>query len=221
MSKDFRYTMPDGSVVEGFQMTEDMRYQEKKWPEWMNSRYLVTYDHGEHRLNINDVETKIPHFGWVIKKPDGTITAVEYTAMEQADKVVKEEAVVHPEAPVNEEGLLELGAKLTGKSVEELRAEQEAKRPKEGHQTITSAGSVEPNRIEPEEYGIVVDVDGSLVREMRLAYELLKADDVAGAMKEMAKSLGDRANWCNCGPGSCSGNTERWNCRKNSPLVQS
>ena len=56
MSKDFRYTMPDGSVVEGFQMTEDMRYQEKKWPEWMNSRYLVTYDHGEHRLNINDVD---------------------------------------------------------------------------------------------------------------------------------------------------------------------
>ena len=122
MAKDFRYTMEDGSEVEAFQMTPASRYQEKDWPEWMNSRFLVSYNNGEQRLNINDTETTIPKFGWIVRQPGGAITAVDYSVMEKAEKVIEETPIVHEEAKVDEEALLELGSKLTGKSVEELRA---------------------------------------------------------------------------------------------------
>jgi hypothetical protein len=94
MAKDFRY-MLDGEEVQGFQMTDAMRYQEKLWPDWMDSRYLMTVD-GQSWLNVNDVETKIPDLGWIIQKADGTVTAVSYEVMERAEKVVPDV----PDTPV-------------------------------------------------------------------------------------------------------------------------
>jgi ribosomal protein L12E/L44/L45/RPP1/RPP2 len=208
--KDFRYTMPDGNVVEAFQLTPQTRYAAKSWPEWMDSRYLVTYEGGEERLVINNVETKIPKLGWIVKQPDGAITAVDYSMMERADKVVKEDKVVHPEAKVDEEALLKLGAKLTGKSVDELREEQEAQK--------AAAPTVAP--APPAVTGQTRNTDDlGLLNEARGVFDLMRMGKHDEAQDKLKSALTTRAQWCDCPPGGCNGKADVWDCRANSPLV--
>ena len=206
--KDFRYTLPDGTEVEGFQLTEQTRYREKDWPDWMDSRFLITYEGGEQRLIINDAETVIPKFGWIVKYPGNAIKAVDYTVMEEADKVVKEVQVVVPEQAVDEEGLLVLASKISGKSVEELRAAQEA---------AALASPAPPAMAAAEIAGTAPDMN-RLIAELTEAYALL-ANNGDGGLEAFRNILAGRVVWCNCSPGQCSGG-DRLGCRQNSPLVQ-
>jgi hypothetical protein len=211
-TKDFRYTL-EGQTIEGFQMTEQTRYREKDWPDWMDSRFLITYEGGEQRLSINDVETVIPKFGWIVKYPDGSISAVGYEVMELADKMVKEEEIVHPEAAVDEEGLLLLASKLSGKSVEKLRAEQEERKPAPGR----------PAKAPPDSdlvYREKVAYGEELLGELKGAYNVAKSCEPTETLAFLNDALSKRVNWCACSPGSCDGEWDQWGCRKNSPLVQ-
>lgn len=87
--RDFRYIAPDGSEVQGWQLTETTRYQNKEWPEWMDSRWFMTVD-GETWLDIGGTEMRVPDYSWIVKTETGDIQVVGYVAFEQYDKVVKE-----------------------------------------------------------------------------------------------------------------------------------
>lgn len=216
--RDFRYTMPDGSEVEAFQLTPSSRYREKEWPEWMNSRYLVTYDHGEERLVIGNNEQVIPSYGWIVRDAGGTIKAVDYSVMEEADKVVKEVKVVHPEAKVDEEALLELGAKLTGKSVEDLRAEQAAQKPPPDLTVVQGDKGRSDKEHEPVPNGLS-PVGYVPVGELTLVYEAL-LDEPSIGIKLLRGILSKAVTWCDCSPGNCRGDKYSAGCRVNSPLVK-
>jgi len=218
MAKDFRYVL-EGQTVEAFQMTEETRYREKDWPEWMNSRYLLTYEGGEQRLKINEAETVIPKFGWIIKYPDNSITAVGYEVMETAAKVVEDVVVVHPEAPVDEEGLLELASKISGKSVDELRQQQEdsAKSPPPAAKQAAEilGGAIDIDRMTVEHEKAFED----LLNELKAAYSLALTDKPGEIMPFLRDLIGKHVNWCACPPGQCLLEDEAgWGCRQNSPL---
>lgn len=221
---DFRYEMPDGSEVEAFQMTEDMRFQEKLWPEWMHSNYLMTIE-GKSWLNISDVETEIPNFGWIVRNAGGTITAVDYSVMEKASKVVPDAPPERDEpSEVDEDKLVMLAAKLAGQTVPEFLAaqkEKEAKRPKPAPALAVVSDERNPaernDEIPPATHHIE-SLSPSL-HQSRLAYELLKAGDHVAAMDALGTALVERTEWCSCGPGQCDGTAERWACRVNSPLA--
>ena len=122
--QDFRYTMPDGSQVEAFQMTEATRYQEGLWPEWMNSKMLLTTEgtggRKKHYLNINDVETEIPEYGWVVNNA-GKITAVPYEVMELATKVTRIVPKVPDIAKPQSDSALRLAAKITKRTFDDVK----------------------------------------------------------------------------------------------------
>ena len=216
---DFRYTLGD-EEIEAFQMTEDMRFQEKNWPEWMQSSYLMTID-GVSWLNINDVENEIPSYGWIIRRSNGHIHAVEYSVMEKAAKVVPDEEPVRDKPSEVDEGqLVVLAAKLAGMTVPEFeaaQAEKEAKRPKPAPAPVQLTAVPTPSNGSDVEHHI--ESLSPALRQSRLAYELLKAGDHDAAMETLGTALVERTEWCGCGPGQCDGTAERWACRVNSPLA--
>lgn len=61
---DHRYTAPDGSEVEAWQLTETSRYQHKDWPEWLDGRWFLTVD-GDTWLDINGREIPFPDYSWL------------------------------------------------------------------------------------------------------------------------------------------------------------
>jgi hypothetical protein len=213
--------MPDGEVVEAFQMTIDTRYQEKGWPAWMKSSYLMTID-GVEWLNINDVETEVPDLGWIVHHEGGRIEAVDYLVMEKAEKMVIEVVEQPPEQLVkDEDALVALAAKLAGVSVEEFLARQEAKAGKPD--TLAPTRKLKPDNSNIAAYNEMVhdQLDAPTdLRATRLAYELMAAGDLEAAKEALGTALQERTEWCNCGPGQCDGKSERWACRTNSPLAQ-
>lgn len=127
IDRDFRYTLPDGTEVEAFQVTEASRYQEDLQPDWMNSRMWLTAE-GEggkktDYLKIGDSETEIPSYGWLMRMPSGTIQVVDYTVMEGAVKVVKEVPVIPDPIKPQPDDALKLAAKLEGRPFEEVKQE--------------------------------------------------------------------------------------------------
>lgn len=126
MSRDFRYVMADGTEIEAFQMHEGSRYQEGGWPEWMDSKMLMTKVNNEgqstHWLNIADVETEIPPFGWIVKHPSGTIGVLDYETMEAASKVVRDVPKVPDISKPQPDSALRLAVKLTKRPFDELKA---------------------------------------------------------------------------------------------------
>jgi len=91
--QDFRYVF-NGEEVEAYQITEASRYQQKLWPDWMDSRQFMTID-GLDWLVIGSEEMPIPQYGWLVKHIDGRITIADALAFDKADKVVPN--VVEPE----------------------------------------------------------------------------------------------------------------------------
>lgn len=238
MAKDFRYTMPDGSVVEGFQVHEGTRYQEDEWPDWMNSRYLMTKEsEGKttHWLNISDVETEIPEFGWIIKPQGGNITAVGYDVMENATKVVRNVPKVPDVAEPQSEQALRLAAKITKRSFEEVVADDlsqvnQANRNRQkiidsmhpddaAAQGFRQTGSPEVALVEVPVMS-QLETDRGLLFEVRKAYQLLLEQNDVEAMEKLHDAIVERCNWCDCAPGKCSGTADMWDCRRNSPLAK-
>lgn len=204
-------------------MTEDTRYQEKLWPEWMSSRYFMTIG-GQEWLNINDVETEIPPFGWVVRYPSGSISAVDYSVMEAATKLVVDEPPERDEpSEVNEDELVALAAKLAGVTVEEFQAQQaekQAKQPKPKPKLELAADN--SNIAEVIDQGIheqLTHDDGLLLNEVWEAFELCDRDYDEPLYKKLVEILGKRVNWCSCPPGLCVGSQVR-GCRQNSPLAK-
>ena len=245
--RDFRYEMPDGSEVEAFQLTEATRYNEKLWPDWFNSRMFMTADKEGKKtqyLNINDVETEIPPYGWIVLE-GGRIKVVDWEEMEHAEKVVPEILPIPDKAkPLPDDALL-LAAKLSGKSVEEMREQDEmqvAKTNRLREEMIARQSGIEPEispeaedlaaQREAEIAGKPVDdllannsapgpqtTDDGLILECAMAYESLKEGHIDAGVSALHKALAPRVNWCNCAPGQCAGG-ERLTCRLNSPLAQ-
>lgn len=233
-NKDFRYEMPDGRIVEAFQMTEATRFQEKNWPDWMNSRMLMTKESTDgasktNWLTIDDVETEIPSYGWLVNDA-GRIHAVEYDVMEQARKVVPEEVVIPDKAAYMPDDALRLAAKLSGRPFEDVkrddRAQVDSANRKRQEMIDDLARAREAELMPPEE---VVEVpvpvatattDRGLLNEARGVYMALGIGDVDGASKKLKEALLERCNWCDCPPGRCDGEADMWDCRRNSPLAQ-
>lgn len=88
MKQDHRYTAPNGSTVEAYQITEASRYTQKLWPEWIDSRWFMTVD-GQTWLDINGNERPLPAYAWIVNN-GGAIEVVEAQDFEAYDKVVKE-----------------------------------------------------------------------------------------------------------------------------------
>ena len=220
--RDFRYTMPDGSEVEAFQITPRTRYQEREWPPWMNSKWLMTVDK-EEWLNINDVETPIPKFGWIVKLPNGTVTVKSWDQMEHADKFVKEQPVVHPPAEVDEVALLQLASRLTGKSVEELEQEQlrEGRTARKPPPEPAMAAPEKTVTIRDEDTYLTVSPEPAtdLIEELVDVYSSLADGEDVTARTKLRNILAQRVTWCNCPPGQCAG-SDRLGCRVHSPLAQ-
>ncbi len=95
---DFRYIL-NGDEVEAYQITEESRYAQKLWPDWLDSRQFITQD-GQHFFG--EAEMPIPQYGWLILRGGG-IDVVTWQVMEQAEKVVPIVAEVLEE--VDERGI--------------------------------------------------------------------------------------------------------------------
>ncbi len=174
-ARDFRYTMPDGSTVEAFQVTPASRYQERDWPEWMTSRMWMTAERPsggkKHYLMIGEAETEIPEYGWIINR-GGTIGVVGYEEMEQATKVVPVKVEIPPLAEPMSDQQLHLAAKITGRSIDDCRAEdlanvEEANR---NRQDIIDAqrgyADIDIDHAMPDEddYQVIIDAEAGTVR---------------------------------------------------------
>jgi len=85
-SMDFRY-IKDGIEVEGYQITEETRYQDKLWPAWLDSRDFITVD-GSPWIKIGGEELPIPQYGWLVMWPDGHKGIVPAMEFETYVKVV-------------------------------------------------------------------------------------------------------------------------------------
>jgi hypothetical protein len=242
--RDFRYEMPDGSEVEAFQLTEATRFQEKGWPDWMDSRYLMTkesVDGGKKTnwLNINDVETEIPVYGWIVNE-GGRIYCVEYEVMEQAEKVVPEVVPIPSKANYLPDDALRLAAKLSKQTFEEVKEADRAQvdRTNALRDEIIRAQGGEPepdSRVEEiaraREAEILGESEQITVRtvgepgpapavpipELITVLEVLKNDAPAG-IAALKASVSQRVTWCTCPPGQCAGG-DQISCRQNSPLT--
>ena len=84
---DFRYTK-DGVEVEGYQITDESRYQDKLWPSWLSSSDFLTVD-GLHWIKLGVEEFPIPKFGWIVQHSDGHKTIVPALEFETYVKVVR------------------------------------------------------------------------------------------------------------------------------------
>ena len=82
---DFRYIL-DGQEIEAYQITDETRYQQKQWPEWLDSRDFLTID-GMPWLQVGNEEIPIPQYGWIIVR-GGVKEVVGWQTMENAEKVV-------------------------------------------------------------------------------------------------------------------------------------
>jgi hypothetical protein len=218
---DFRYTL-DGKEVEAFQVTEETLFAEKRWPAWMNSKMLMTKGDSNstkaaHWLTVDDVETPIPKYGWIVRDSAGNIRAEDYEVMETAIKLV-EDPGPERDAPteVDEESLIQLQAAMQKRDPDEIRAELAEKRAKQ------------PPK--PDDYPVVVDVAAGTIEfndpvgvpavpvsELISVLEVLKHDKAAG-INALKASASERVKWCSCPPGHCSGG-DIVGCRQNSPLA--
>ncbi len=124
---DFRYTMPDGTVLEAIQVTEGSRYDEENWPDWLSSRMFMTTEddagNKKHYLTINDVETEIPPYFWLVKGGDNVVRVESWELMEQATKVVRVIPKIPDMVKPMAEDALGLAAKMTKRTLEEVREE--------------------------------------------------------------------------------------------------
>ena len=85
-SKDFRYKI--GEVeVEGYQITESSRYQDKLWPDWLNSKDFMTVD-GAPWITLQGKELRIPPLAWIVRDASGNRSIVEALDFENYVKVV-------------------------------------------------------------------------------------------------------------------------------------
>jgi hypothetical protein len=129
--KDFRYVMPDGSEVEGFQVTDASLFQDDESPDWMSSKMLMTKGSADsiktvHWLMIGDTETEIPRYGWIIRDAAGAIRAVDYEVMEAAVKVVKELPKIPDKIQPMAPDALRLAAKISKRDYDEVAADDAA-----------------------------------------------------------------------------------------------
>lgn len=256
--RDFRYTLPDGSEVEGFQVTDASLFQDELSPDWMNSKMLLTKSDPDttktkHWLTVGEVETPIPAYGWIIKRESGTIEAVDYEVMESAVKLVREVPKVPDMAkPMNEGGLI-LAAKMTKKSLDECRIQDQAQVDQANrarqeiidsmHPDDAAAGGFkqgeslhhdtsEPNddnglyevtSVRTEEPPPLMAESDGLLQEVKAAYVLFAVPEVQvdQGIALLKTAIASRTQWCSCAPGLCDGERDKWECRQNSPLVQS
>jgi len=125
--RDFRYTLPDGTEVEAFQVTEASRYQEALYPDWMSSRMWLTTENDKgvkkHYLKVGETETEIPEYGWLMQMPSGNIQVVDYTVMEGATKLVKEIPSIPQAIEPMADDALRLAAKMAKRPFDEIKKE--------------------------------------------------------------------------------------------------
>ena len=275
--RDFRYEMPDGKIVEAFQVTDASLFQDELSPDWFDSKMLMTKSAADttktvHWLMIGDSETEIPAYGWIVKDQNDTITCVDYSVMEEARKLVKEILEIPPAAVPMTDAALMLAAKLSKKSVDECRdedlmnvAQANANRqkmidsldpaealergfvqtqaepvmgdqfpddyePDEPPRQTTEAAPAMAEAIRNTEPSLTASADlapgyGPFLEEMREVYRLLVGPGYGSeegydqGMEKLAEALIARTAWCSCAPGSCDGERDQWECRKNSLLV--
>lgn len=85
-AKDFRYTIGD-KTIEGYQITEASRYQDKLWPEWLHSRDFINVD-GQTWIKIAGEELPVPELSWIVRDASGYMYIVDALEFENYVKVV-------------------------------------------------------------------------------------------------------------------------------------
>ena len=86
MTRDFRY-VKDGVEVEAYQITDESRYAQKEWPDWLDSRQFITVD-GQHYFIIGGDEIPIPWLGWILKDTSDRLSLMQALDFENYAKVV-------------------------------------------------------------------------------------------------------------------------------------
>jgi hypothetical protein len=171
---DFRYEK-NGRTIEAFQMTSAARYQQKDWPEWMDSHWLMTVDDQEW-LNYNDKESIIPSLGWICQGETG-VFVLDAMEMEKWVKVVQEAPpVIHPPADRPDVPVLASVTSL----VPEVRLDSLAIGTGDLMNSITQA--------------IVL-----LKASNDLPQPAIEAEEI------LVKAMLGRVAWCDCAPGRCEG----------------
>ncbi len=85
-ASDFRYTIGD-KTIEGYQITEASRYQDKLWPEWLHSGDFLTID-GATYIDMAGEEVPIPDLAWLVRDATGAMSVVDALEFENYVKVV-------------------------------------------------------------------------------------------------------------------------------------
>ena len=85
-AKDFRYTIGD-KTIEGYQITEASRYQDKLWPEWLDSRDFISVD-GQNCIKIAGEKLPLPDLSWIVRDATGHMSIVDALEFENYVKVV-------------------------------------------------------------------------------------------------------------------------------------
>ncbi len=107
---DFRYVL-DGEEVEAFQITEETRYAQKLWPDWLDSRSFITQDGQQF---FGEAEIPIPYYGWLVLR-GGDIKVTTWQIMEQAEKIVQR--VIEAPEETNELGLAAVATEIHTQAV--------------------------------------------------------------------------------------------------------
>lgn len=217
VERDFRYTL-DGKEVEAFQVTEDSLFRDDLSPKWMNSKMLMTKGSADstaakHWLTVDDVETPIPKYGWIVRSASGEISAVSYEVMETAIKLVEDPGPERdPPSEVDEESLIQLQAAMQKRDPDEIRAERDEKAAKQPKPVLEIVDAPRPD-----DYPLVIEMNVP-IPELVTILELFVEGETSAGIKALKSCLLQRVTWCNCAPGACEGG-DRLGCRTNSPLV--
>ena len=97
-ASDFRYTIGD-KTIEGYQITEASRYQDKLWPEWLDSRDFITVD-GQNWIKMAGEELPLPDLSWIVRDATGHMSIVDALEFENYVKVVPYVPETFDEPPV-------------------------------------------------------------------------------------------------------------------------
>lgn len=193
-------------------MTDGSRYQQKDWPAWMDSRWLMTIN-GAQWLDHGGKEIAIPSLGWICNNPDGTITVRGALEMEEWAKMVPDIPLVATPAADGMEDESHLVAMFPQHVPEGKTAEDYKRKLKPDNSNIGEVVDqfVFDRLVQPADDSVSLAV----VTEILVTLDLGDIEDA----KEMLRAvLSERVVWCNCAPNQCIGESGL-GCRKSSPLL--
>lgn len=218
--KDFRYTMPDGSEIEAFQLTPQSAWKLEDWPPWLqkqtmsgetNRVYRPVGDAGSLYISLSTGEYAIEENAWIMHI-GGELNVCSRDQFHPAEKVVPLEVkAVTPAA----DGF-DSDAEFSKTAPVDPYLKVDGPEPVPGIDDLIDSGGL------PEAQAVqaIVSTDAEeLTEAITKAMAMLQADKPGEALDFLKEGMMLRVNWCNCRPGQCE-ESEVMGCRVESPLVK-